>query len=354
MKSKRTEKRFLIGVVGLFIILLPCIGQAEIPSKINYQGYLTSASGVPVNGTVAIVFTFYTVDTGGSSIWSETQNVTVNNGVYNVNLGDVTPITSLPFGLPYYLGVKVGTDPAMVPRIPLTSVGYAFRAKTVDSVSSHTHSGADITSGVVPIGAVIDWWRPDATFAVPSGFAICDGSVVNDAVSPLNGKTLPNLTNRFIMGVTNVNNIGTSGGSDTHGHTVDINHGHGAVNTSSGGSFTGNTGWDPGHRHKWIYQQLNPDGKKLWMSWPSEGPETIMYIWDNGINNEGEGIYPIANAGHGGNWFTETYGAHLHQFSVGSHFHSVDVAALGVVNKNTTTVSNVPSYYGLLKIMRIK
>ena len=149
MKSKRTEKRFLIVLIGLFIILLPCIGQAEIPSKINYQGYLTSAAGVPVNGTVAIVFTFYTVAIGGSSIWSETQNVTVNNGVYNVNLGDVIPITSLPFGLPYYLGVKVGTDPEMTPRIPLTSVGYAFRAKTVDSVGSHTHGGGDITTGTV-------------------------------------------------------------------------------------------------------------------------------------------------------------------------------------------------------------
>jgi len=126
------------------------MGQAEIPSKINYQGYLTSAAGVPVNGTVAIVFTFYTVAIGGSSIWSETQNVTVNNGAYNVNLGDVIPITSLPFGLPYYLGVKVGTDPEMTPRIPLTSVGYAFRAKTVDSVGSHTHAGVDITTGLFP------------------------------------------------------------------------------------------------------------------------------------------------------------------------------------------------------------
>jgi hypothetical protein len=149
MKMKKSEKRFLIVLFGAFLILLPCIGQAEIPGKINYQGYLTSAAGVPVNGTVAIVFTFYTVATGGSSIWSETQNVTVNKGVYNVNLGDVTPMTSLPFGLPYYLGIQVGTDPQMTPRIPLTSVGYAFRAKAVETIGSHTHSGSDITSGIV-------------------------------------------------------------------------------------------------------------------------------------------------------------------------------------------------------------
>ena len=36
------------------------------------------------------------------------------------------------------------------------------------------------------------------------------------------------------------------------------------------------------------------------------------------------------------------------------HNHSVDLPATGVLNKGTTTVSNVPLYYGLLKIMRIK
>ena len=112
----------LIVLLGLALILLPGLGYSEIPQQINYQGYLTNAAGVPVNGTVEMVFSFYLAATGGSPIWHETQNVTVNKGVYNVILGDVTPI-SLPFGLPYYLGVKVGTDPEMTPRQPLTSCG---------------------------------------------------------------------------------------------------------------------------------------------------------------------------------------------------------------------------------------
>jgi hypothetical protein len=81
--------------------------------------------------------------------------VTVNNGIYNVNLGDVNTITSLPFGLPYYLGVKVGTDPEMTPRIPLTSVGYAFRAKTADYVyGSGTFTNpivSNVTTGTAPM-----------------------------------------------------------------------------------------------------------------------------------------------------------------------------------------------------------
>ena len=131
MKNKRAEKMFLIILFGAFLILLPCGGHSAIPPTINYQGYLTNASGVPVNGTVQIVFKIYDVASGGTELWSETQNVTVTRGVYNVELGAVTPV-NLVFDVPYYLGVTIGTDPEMTPRKPLSSVGYAFRAQVAD------------------------------------------------------------------------------------------------------------------------------------------------------------------------------------------------------------------------------
>ena len=49
------------------------------------------------------------------------------SGVYNVLLGDITPL-GLPFDGPYYEGIQVGTDSEMTPRLPLSSVGYAIRA----------------------------------------------------------------------------------------------------------------------------------------------------------------------------------------------------------------------------------
>jgi parallel beta-helix repeat protein len=150
MDSEKRTKNSLVGLVGLVLLLtlLSSAGYAQIPQKMNYQGYLTNASGVPINGTVQMVFSIYHVSSGGSSLWTETQNVTVNQGIYSVNLGDVTSIT-LPFDAQYYLGVQVGADPEMTPRKILTSVGYAFRALTVESIGSHSHSGADITSGTV-------------------------------------------------------------------------------------------------------------------------------------------------------------------------------------------------------------
>jgi parallel beta-helix repeat protein len=131
MNMKGMVKGFLLGAV-LFLVMLPCFSDA-IPQKINYQGYLTNAAGTPVNETVQMRFSIYNTSSEGTALWTETQNVMVANGVYNVNLGDVTPIT-LAFEVPYYLGVSVGTDPEMTPRKIFTAVGYAFRALAADTV----------------------------------------------------------------------------------------------------------------------------------------------------------------------------------------------------------------------------
>lgn len=138
----------MIIALGFLLTSSPFILHAEIPRIINYQGYLTSASGVPVHGTVSMTFSIYSVPSGGTALWTETQNVSVTRGVYCVNLGNVTPV-NLVFNVPYYLGIKVGMDSEMTPRIPLTSVGYAYRALTVDTIGSHTHSATEITSGTL-------------------------------------------------------------------------------------------------------------------------------------------------------------------------------------------------------------
>ncbi len=130
METKAKERKFLIGLILVFFFLtfFPCLGLTQIPQKMNYQGYLTDTSGVPINGTIQMTFSIYDVSTGGTALWSETQNVVVNQGFFSVNLGDNNPL-SLAFDKPYYLGVRVGSDLDMVPRRELTSAGYAFTSK---------------------------------------------------------------------------------------------------------------------------------------------------------------------------------------------------------------------------------
>lgn len=61
----------------------------EIPLLMRYQGVLMDASENPVNGIRSIQFSIYDVFTGGTALWTETQSVTVVNGLFNVVLGSV-------------------------------------------------------------------------------------------------------------------------------------------------------------------------------------------------------------------------------------------------------------------------
>jgi hypothetical protein len=73
----------------------------------------------------------------------------------------------------------------------------------------------------IPIGGVCAWMKTLTNVpALPSEFVECDGQVLNDAGSPLDGITLPDLNNaqRFLRGA---NASGGTGGADEHTHAVD-------------------------------------------------------------------------------------------------------------------------------------
>lgn len=159
MKCKSVGIWAVLTSLFLFLAAMPYNGHAAVPEKIGYQGNLTNSLGVPVTGSVQMVFSIYSVDTGGTALWTETQTVSVSNAAYSVVLGSVTPL-SLPFDNQYYLGVKVGTDAEMTPRRPLTSIGYSMRAKVADST---------------PPGMVVAYAGPN----VPSGWLLCDGAYVS-------------------------------------------------------------------------------------------------------------------------------------------------------------------------------
>jgi hypothetical protein len=130
----KTQKKSitLFFIIALFLLTTPAWA---VPPLINYQGKLTDANGSPVaDGSYSMTFKLYSVLAGGTALWSETQSVSVNNGVYSLVLGSVTPI-NLSFDTQYYLGVKVGTDTEMIPRQALTSVSYAFRSAVADTAT---------------------------------------------------------------------------------------------------------------------------------------------------------------------------------------------------------------------------
>ncbi|MEW5875913.1 MAG: tail fiber domain-containing protein [Candidatus Zixiibacteriota bacterium] len=137
----RTFGALLITALGL--VSAPLQTHAAIPPLLNYQGILQSG-GNPVNSTVSVVFTLYSVASGGTALWTETVNVTPDNeGRFNVLLGSTTPVPDSVFRTDAYLGIKVGADAEMSTRHRIVSVGYSYRVGTVDSAL-----GGTITSKV--------------------------------------------------------------------------------------------------------------------------------------------------------------------------------------------------------------
>ncbi len=105
------------------LVFFKVSSHAALTKQLSYQGRLQDASGNPVaNGTYSITLSIYNAPTGGSPLYTETQNVAVDKGGFSVYIGSVTPL-NLPFNEDYFLGMQVGSDPEMTPRLKLSVVG---------------------------------------------------------------------------------------------------------------------------------------------------------------------------------------------------------------------------------------
>jgi len=94
---------------------------------------LTDASGnVKPDGAYSITFSFYENESTGDPIWTESKNLNIAKGLFSTLLGDQTPFgTNVKFDKPYWLGIKVGDEEELSPRIPLTSAGYSLISDNV-------------------------------------------------------------------------------------------------------------------------------------------------------------------------------------------------------------------------------
>lgn len=115
----------------------PIVRAAGIPHMINYQGELTDPNAEPIHDpNLSMTFTFYDAPVDGNSLFSETQNVDVNDGLFGLLIGSASGPNGIPesvfAGQDVYLGIQIGTDTEMTPRQKITSVAYAFRAAQAD------------------------------------------------------------------------------------------------------------------------------------------------------------------------------------------------------------------------------
>ncbi len=134
--------------------LLGAPALAEVPTAIQFQGYLSDLDDSPSEGFFTMAFGLYAEGEGGEPVWSETrEGVEVAGGQFNLRIGDRNPLSPELFrGAGLYLSVSVEGD-EILPRHPVSSVTHAFVAAHADDVR-----GRAIHPGSVSIGdeVVID------------------------------------------------------------------------------------------------------------------------------------------------------------------------------------------------------
>ncbi|WP_275939278.1 collagen-like protein [Polyangium spumosum] len=141
--------------------------EAAVPQTITHQGRLYDAKDAPVNGTLQVRFAIYADASSVDPIWSESHDITFEEGYFSANLGTSTPFDKNVFdGSVRYLGVTVGDDPEMTPRAPVQSVPYAMLAG--DAVGD-IHPTSVSIGGTVVIDEAGKWVGDPSGLIGPEG-----------------------------------------------------------------------------------------------------------------------------------------------------------------------------------------
>jgi|GEM_PF-2660663 len=158
---------FLCSSTAFFFSAQTVFAAAGINKQINFQGKLVNADGTNVtDGSYTVVFTMYSVFSGGSSLWTESDTVTTTSGIFQVALGAVTTLpSSIDFNTDtLYLGIKISTESSeMTPRIRMTAVPYAFNSNAVNGLTFSGTSGNTYTFPGTNSGTVLTSNAPTQT-----------------------------------------------------------------------------------------------------------------------------------------------------------------------------------------------
>ena len=124
-----------------------------------YQGQVFGAHGA-VNATYAMTFRLYDAAEEGDALWTESfENVPVVDGVFLVELGAGVSLADIAErGGPLYLGISLGENPEMQPRM---LVGTALRAQWAahakDVAGEIIHPQAVVVGGRTVIDETGTW-----------------------------------------------------------------------------------------------------------------------------------------------------------------------------------------------------
>lgn len=164
--STATNSLLIVFAAIILLPLVPFRVAAQAPGTISFQGKLTDTGGTPTNATVSMTFKLYK---GGTDVWTEVNpSVTVTNGIFDVVLGNTTPLDTLRFDRPMELGIAVDGNPEISPRVELTAAAFARALPGFSTQLVVTGGGNDSTYNILG-GGHINQIDPDSKGATISG-----------------------------------------------------------------------------------------------------------------------------------------------------------------------------------------
>ena len=204
IKFKIEGLNFSWRLLLVSIILFASTLLAQIPQTISYQGILTDSKNNPKqDGDYTITFSFYEVESGGDPIWTESKTLNVSKGLFSTLLGDQVPFGSnVKFDKPYFLGIKVGDEPELSPRIALTSTGYSF-SSIISDTSKNIIDGKVVKS--------LNGLRDEVTLEGSGGTTINkSGNKITISSSSVNGGIQKIINTDSTINITNPNGSTTT------------------------------------------------------------------------------------------------------------------------------------------------
>src|SRR5207237_888580 len=104
------------------------VAMADVPGTLTHQGRLFDGGGKPITDTLTMTFNSFDSLNSNVPLVSESPDVPVEDGYSSVSLGEANPIKGILDGKVKYMGIAVGNDQEMSPRVVVQSVPYAIIA----------------------------------------------------------------------------------------------------------------------------------------------------------------------------------------------------------------------------------
>jgi len=227
------SRRF--SALAVLLLLTTMVVFAAVPQLINYQGYLTDSVGDPVaDNTYSVIFSIYNISSGGSATWSCTTNVTTTDGAFEYILGSGCPLPDDLFtDTTRWLGIKVGADMEIIPRIRLTTTPYSY------------HSLRSDTAGYVIGGGTGPWTVVAGSIYFNGGNVGINNSAPGwplDVDGDIRSSSTYRIGNEAVLRLIGTNSIGIgpkAGESSSGTHSTYAGYLAGRLNQANGNTYLG-------------------------------------------------------------------------------------------------------------------